>query len=323
MFLPTRTCWTALQNALAKHAKSDSNRYILKIDVANFFGSLNLHTLINVLNDSGYPKSLSSRLEAILTSYTGERSSRGILQGIYPSDLFGNYYLAPIDRFLKEYGVQSARYVDDIYVFVGTVEATNRLLRQLIPTLRSYDLVLNEAKSVIMPKSALRTEEPDLEALFAAAVEEIADQIEDEDFDADYGFQSEWDEEEPDEEDIELKATTILFDSLSDYPGEEENIERFCLPLFAKADSEYAVKHVLSSFKKRPSMSQIYVAYLAKFLDNDDVHEFLLELLKDASLVDWQKLWILAALSQVTKAEDAAVKIALNILKDANRHEAL
>jgi hypothetical protein len=43
---------------------------------SNFFGSLNLHTLINVLNDSGYPKSLGSRLEAILLSYTGERSSR-------------------------------------------------------------------------------------------------------------------------------------------------------------------------------------------------------------------------------------------------------
>lgn len=132
MFLPTRTCWSALQKALAKHAKSDENRYILKIDVANFFGSLNLHTLINVLNDSGYPHSLSARLEAILTSYTGERNSRGILQGIYPSDLFGNYYLAPIDRLLDEYGAPSARYVDDIYVFVESVEAADQLLRQLL-----------------------------------------------------------------------------------------------------------------------------------------------------------------------------------------------
>jgi hypothetical protein len=318
MFLPTRTCWTALQNALAKHAKLKSHRYILKIDVANFFGSLNLHTLINVLSDSGYPKSLFSRLDAILTSYTGERSSRGILQGMYPSDLFGNYYLTPVDRFLKEYGVQSARYVDDIYVFVETVGATDDLLRQLIPTLRSYDLVLNEAKSVIMRKSALRTEEPDLEALFTAAVEEIAEQVDDEDFDADYGFQSEWDEDGPAEEDIELEATTILFDSLSDYPGQEENIERFCLPLFAKAGSDYAIGRVLGSFKKRPSMSQMYVAYLAKFLDYDEVHEFLLELLEDVSLADWQKLWILAALSQVTKAEDSAVKIAMSIFKDAN-----
>ena len=211
MFLPTRTCWNELQKSLATHARSKNPRYILKVDVSDFFGSLNQHTLINVLDNSGYPKALSSRLEAILTSYTGERSSRGILQGMYPSDLFGNYYLAPIDRFLHEYGVPSARYVDDIYVFVKSVDSADQLLRDFIPALRGYSLVFNEAKSLIMPKSALITEEPDLEVLFAEAVKDISHQIDDEDFDADYGFQSEWSEEPIDEEDLELKATTLLF----------------------------------------------------------------------------------------------------------------
>jgi hypothetical protein len=323
MFLPTRTCWSGLQKALAHAAKGKKIRYVMKIDVANFFGSLNLHTLINVLSDSGYPKPLWSRLEAILTSYTGERSSRGILQGVYPSDLFGNYYLAPIDRFLKEYDVPSARYVDDIYIFIENVEAADQLLRQLIPLFRNYDLVLNEAKCAITPKGNLKTEEPDLEALFDAAVEEISEQIDDDDFDADYGFQSEWDDEEPDEEEMELKATKVLFDSISDYPGQEENIERFCLPLFAKAVSDYAVQSTIDSFKKRPSMSQIYMSYLAKFLDEEKVLEFLLVLLEDSSLADWQKIWILAGLSQVSESDDDAVKIAWEILKDASSHDAL
>jgi len=322
MFLPTRTCWNELQKSLAGHAKLESVGYILKIDVANFFGSLNQHTMINLLNDSGYPKSLSSRLEAILTSYTGERSSRGILQGMYPSDLLGNYYLAPIDQFLDDYGVPSARYVDDIYVFLKNVDAADQLIRQLIPTLRSYDLVLNEAKSVIMPKSAINTEEPDLEALFADAVTEIAEQIDTDDLDVDYGFQSEWDDEEPDEETLELRATTLLFDSLSDYPGHEENIERFCLPIFSKTRSEHAVKHVLDSFKKRPSMSQIYASYLANFLENEEVHELLLGILRDALPSDWQKLWVLAALSRVETSSDAAVKVAWDLV-DAKGHDAL
>ena len=323
MFLPTRTCWSELQKSLAKHAKSNRVRYILKIDVANFFGSLNQHTLINVLNDAGYPKSISSRLESILTSYTGERSSRGILQGMYPSDLLGNFYLAPIDRFLDDYGVQSARYVDDIYVFVRSVEEADHLLRELIPTFRSYDLVLNEAKSVVIPKSALMTEEPDLEDLFSAAVQEISDQVDDDDFDAEYGFQSEWDEEKAGNEDLELQATQILFDSVTEYSGHEEKIERFCLPLFSTAGSDYAVEHVLDSFKQRPSMSQIYASYLAKFFDDDEVYEFLVDLLPDASLGDWQKMWVLAALSQSPSADDESVKAALTILKDANRHEVL
>ena len=169
---------------------------------------------------------------------------------MYPSDLFGNYYLAPIDGLLDEEGIPSARYVDDLYVFVESVEAADHVLRKLIAALRNYDLVLNENKSVLMPKAALLTEEPDLEDLFDAAVEEISNQTDDGDFDADYGFQSEWNEDEEDDEDLKLKATTLLFDLLSQYPGQEENIERFCLPLFSKAGSEYALEHVLGAFVK-------------------------------------------------------------------------
>jgi Reverse transcriptase (RNA-dependent DNA polymerase) len=330
MFLPTRTCWNGLQNALKSHSTDENLLYVVKVDVANFFGSINLHELINTLNDSGFPKPLYSRLEVLLTSFTGDRSSRGILQGIYPSDLFGNFYLVPIDRVLEEHEVPSARYVDDIYIFVKNMKAAERLIRELIPALRTYDLTLNEAKSKILLKSSLITEEPDLEALFADAVEEISSQLDDDDFDADYGFQSEWDDEdnvdddnEDDESDLELKATKLLFDSIGEYPGHEENIERFCLPLFAKAESDYAVQHVLDVFKKRPAMSQIFSAYLASFIGVPSVKDFLHELLNDNSLVDWQKMWVLAALSQMPEALDKYVKTAMSILKDGAHHDAL
>lgn len=327
MFLPTRVCWNALQKALSQHSKDAVVSYIVKADVANFFGSLNQHVLINVLHDSGYPKSLHSRLEAMLTSFAGERSSRGILQGMYPSDLFGNFYLAPIDRLLEEHGAPSARYVDDIYIFVASIRGAHRLMRELTPALRSYDLTLNEAKSVIIPKSSLLTEEPDLETLFSDAVDEISSQIDEEDFDADYGFQSDWEDEDEDQEEnddeLTLKATIALFDSIEDYPGHEENIERFCLPLFAKASSKHAIQHVLDSFSKRPAMSQIYASYLARFLDEDEVRDALVDLLDDGTLVDWQKMWVLAALSQLDVASDASVKKANDLLKDGTHHEAL
>lgn len=330
MFKPTRACWAELQKALTRHSSNRKHRYVVKIDVANFFGSLNQHTLINVLADAGYPNKFLTRLEALLTAYTGERSSRGIIQGIYPSDLLGNFYMEPIDRFLADQNISSARYVDDLYIFLRNVDASELLMRQLVPELRSYDLVLNEAKSVIMPKTALNTEEPDLESLFDEAIEEISNQIEDEDFDADYGFQSEWEDEdeqeekeaEEDGEDLELRATQVLFDAIPDHPGHEETIERFCLPLFTKASSDYAVDHVLDAFKKRPSMSQIYVSYLAKFLPEIRVYQFLCRSLEDRSLVDWQVMWILAALITKEPTDDAPVKTALQILKDGSVHEA-
>lgn len=189
MFQPTRKCWNDLQNALTEHSSAEGIQYVMRLDVANYFGSINQHMLINVLNDTGLEKWCSQRLEVTLTAFTGDRSSRGIIQGIIPSDLFGNFYMAPVDRFLADAGIRSARYVDDLYVFTESVDAADRLLRELIPFLRSYDLSLNESKSSVMPKNLLATMEPDLEALFQAAVEEVSGQFDEEDFDADYGFQ--------------------------------------------------------------------------------------------------------------------------------------
>src|SRR5579871_2363937 len=325
MFLSTRSCWNALQKALKAHASNDDHLYVIKADVANYFGTLNQHELINVLGDCGYPKPLHSRLEALLTSFTNDRSSRGILQGMYPSDLFGNFYMAPIDTMLKEFGVPSARYVDDFYIFVENMSSAHRLLRELIPALRSYDLTLNEAKSKILPKSSLMAEEPDLEELFSDAVKEIAAQVDEDDFDVDYGFQTDWDDDADADEklDLELAATKVLFNSIEDYVGHEENIERFCLPLFAKANSDYAIEHVKDAFKKRPAMSQIFVAYLARFVASEDVHDFLFKLLVDKSLVDWQRMWVLAGLSQATSHDDEVVRAALEMFRDGHLHDAL
>lgn len=238
--------------------------------------------------------------------------------------------MAPIDRFLNDAGFRSARYVDDLYVFVESVEAADRLLRELIPYLRSYDLSLNENKSSILPKNLLATMEPDLEALFQAAVDEIGEQFQDEEFEADYGFQSEWEGEDEDEDEsdtepknIELVATIKLFDSIDLYTGQEENVERFCLPLFAKANSQHAVVHVIDSFRRRPAMGQIYSSYLANFLHEDQVREFLNGLVSDHLLQDWQKMWILGALMLGPKPNDAQVKLSVDLFKDGNRHEAL
>jgi hypothetical protein len=208
---------------------------------------------------------------------------------------------------------------------MSTAEA---LTRELIPFLRSYGLVLNESKCVVIPKGNLITEQPDLEGLFNKAISEVSKQIKEDEFDVDYGFQSEWKEEdESDDADkwlmIQLKATETLFSSIENYPNQEDNIERFCLPLFGKAGSAYAVEHVLDSFKSRPAMAQIYVSYLAKFMAQDKVRQFLVGLLADLLLADWQKLWVLAALLQSDPVGDQPVISAMKILKDANRHDAL
>ncbi len=227
--------------------------------------------------------------------------------------------MAPVDRFFDDQSLPSARYVDDMYVFVKSLEEAEALLRRLIPFLRGYDLNLNEVKSAVYPKSTLFVEEPDLENLFSQAVEEITAQLEGGDVSSSsYGFQDDWegDEEESgddggnDEEiDLELKATQALFDAAAEFKGHEEEIERFCLPLFTQADSDYAVEYVLAHIRKRPSMTQIYAAYLGRFVrDSEEVRGKLTEAAGDASFFDWQRMWLVAALIQARKADNAAMK---------------
>ncbi len=326
MFRSSRGCWNDLQDANRRHARAEGVRYALRVDIANYFGSLNQHKLINILSDRGYPAPLASKLEEMLLGHTGERNSRGILQGMYPSDLFGNFYLAPIDQFLKDdLRVLSARYVDDIHIFLESIDASVDVVRRLIPMLRSYDLILNEAKSRILPAKTLLTEEPDLEELFNAAFEEAKDQLSDEEIQSEYGFQAEWDDDIDQEkrEELELAATKALFDSIGDYEGSEENIERFCLPLFARAHSDYAVDHVLEAFNERPSMSQIYAAYLAGFLQYAEVKKFLAGMLKDGTTMDWQRMWVLAALMQAEAPVNGAVKNSLALLESGVRDQTL
>src|SRR5260221_11296995 len=46
---------------------------------------------------------------------------------------------------------------------------------------------------------------------------------------------------------LQLAATKALFDSIDSFPGHEESIERFCLPLFAKVQFDHAVDHVMDA----------------------------------------------------------------------------
>jgi Reverse transcriptase (RNA-dependent DNA polymerase) len=327
LFQPTRECWTQFQSAMQKNARAKTVNYVLKIDIANFFGSINQHTLVNSLMDRGLGRPIAERLEVVLTNFTTSRSSRGIIQGIFPSDLFGNFYLEPLDRFLADQAIDSARYVDDVYVFLESVSAADTLIKQLIPHLRGLDLTLNEAKSSLFPKSRLVTEEPDLEALFQDAIEEVRVQLDDSDFDVSYGFQSDWEEadesEATEEIDVEIEATKLLFDSISQFPGHEEEIERFCIPLFMRANSDHAVDHVINSFEVRPAMCQIYCSYLARFPTNKKVGKFLSSLLKNDSLYDWQLMWVLGALLQFKKHDDAIVSRVLKIFSDGKKHDAV
>lgn len=326
-FLPSRVCWGKMQEKLRLLSEKKEFKYVVKLDVANCFSSINQHTLINFLKEVGYPESLCNPLENLLVRFTGSRNSRGIIQGVFPSDLLGNFYLTPIDQVLGDLGLASVRYVDDIYVFVRTFDQAERVMRDISRALRGYDLYLNEYKSALVSKNSLATEEPDLELLFDEAIREVEEQFSDEDFASDYGFQADFESEPENADDgldFNLIATQRLFRSASQYEGSEEKIERFCLPLFAKAESDFAVDHVIENLAYKPSMAQFYSIYIAKFLKDEFVRDYIKDvLIGDSLFYDWQKMWFLSALLAGGKENDQITKWCLDIVRDRQCHDAL
>lgn len=318
MFMSSRSCWNQMQAQLGKLTKG-TFKIVLRADIASCFQSINQHTLVNTLEGLGFPREYVKPLESMLTQMSTGRSSRGILQGIYPSDLLGNFYLYPVDRHLADAGIPSIRYVDDIYAFFESHEQCDTSIIHLYPELRRLDLNLNEAKTCITTPSGLLTADPDLDAMFDAAIDEVqATYIagEPEEILTDYGFQVIWTEEVSTTEDnpIELMATELLFNQIQKYPDNVEEIERFCLPLFAEFGSNYALEHVLAKLDNSPSMSQIYFSYLSKFLHDDSVVKAVCSLFVNRRLTfDWEYLWAIGTIVQMTEVEDTVVASLLKI----------
>jgi hypothetical protein len=319
MFKSSRRCWNEMQKRLGSLSDKE-HPIVLHADIASCFQNINQHTLVNSLEDCGYPAEYLKPLESMLTQASTSRSSRGILQGISPSDLFGNFYLYPIDRYLKDQGRPAVRYVDDIFVFFKSHEEAEKGVIDLYPELGRLDLSLNEAKSFITSPTTLLTSDPDLDALFQEAVAEIEEaHISEQEVLSGYGFQTIWrDEPEPlDQDEVELRATQHLFDQISRYAQSAEEIERFCLPLFALYGSGYALEHVLSKVESTPSMSQLYFAYLSEFLDDERVRERIGSILANRRLMfDWEYIWAVASVIRLPKAPDEVVANLLALAKE-------
>lgn len=322
MFQASRLSWHKFRSRIAAH--SSSCELVLKADIASYFNNINQHTLVNHLTHVGLDDQLTKPLEEFLLRLTGERSSRGIIQGVFPSDLFGTFYLSSVDTFLSDRDIPSARYVDDIYVFFNNFDEAEQLFVRLLRELQSLGLYLNEAKSRFSLPGVLIAEEPDLERKFEEAaqeIEEVSKEIGIDFVETDYGFQAIWadedDDESQDKQEYELLATETLFDEIADFPKSAEEIIRFCLPMFSKFESGYGLHYVLENFDQEPSLAQIFCNYLSEFLYDEEVRSRLeSRIMERKPKFEWEYIWLFGALLKGDEASDKLVKSAIELLAD-------
>jgi retron-type reverse transcriptase len=321
MFEQEHACWDRLQSALRHLA--DQGGCFVKADIANYFERIPQHHLVNLMVASGCATEVTRLLEEMLLAFQ-ERDSFGIVQGLFPSDLFGNFYLSEIDAYCEIHGIPSARFVDDLYLRFETLPDSRHGLIRLIDQLRREGLHLNEFKSGIRTARELIKEETELDQLLSEILEEIKEEHqESKEITTAYGFVIDWelvdDEEKEDDEnnDFETAAIQRLYGSIEEYPKQTDKIERFCLPFLRAEGSDIAIKRSMAGIVDRPHLTRLYLSYLSKFVSEDGTLRRRLEkLLEDPALIsDYQRMYILGALTSAKSISKETVNTALRMLQ--------
>lgn len=128
------------------------SRYIVKADIADFYGSVD-HAVLGLVTSTHLemPRKYGQAVESLLTALMA--IDRGLPQGVPASDLFASTFLLPIDTRLAELGAPYVRYADDYLFPASSIEEARSMVERLEEDLRSIGLALNDDKTAIMRSS--------------------------------------------------------------------------------------------------------------------------------------------------------------------------
>jgi len=158
--------------ALDRYKKfAQLNRYVLKMDIKNYFPSIDhqilkslirkkigckqtLH-LIDLIIDNSNPQKPSLENFPGDNLFTAVERKKGLPIGNLTSQFFANIYLNPLDHFIKEklqlkYYI---RYVDDFVVFSNSKKELHETLIKINDFLTGLRLKLHKNKSKVFPVS--------------------------------------------------------------------------------------------------------------------------------------------------------------------------
>ncbi|MCQ2484923.1 MAG: hypothetical protein MJ168_06280 [Clostridia bacterium] len=139
--------------AKLKSVKNISSMYSFKIDVSDYFNSVNADKLIPMIK-TAIPQECAviSCFEEMLTNpyaikdWKKVEIKKGIMAGVPLSAFFANLYLSEMDWYFSSNNILYARYSDDIIVFAETVEKLNEYKEKILGFVSKLGLGINEKK---------------------------------------------------------------------------------------------------------------------------------------------------------------------------------
>jgi len=307
----------------AIEAGAASSAFAIRADVASYFIHINHHVLENLLTSAGVPAGMINLLVGHMLEAWSGRYSNGIPQGLFPSDVLGNYYLSGLDTFLAAKGVPSVRYVDDLVMFHDTEELARMSIPEICRFLRTIGLDLNESKTNLIASEMAVQEETELDRLFEAARDEVYEDILEGIQAAPYGFQDQW-ETIDDSEALEISESEALerlwAERSATSLGKRDQLDRFCIGTFTRLRSRTAVATVLAELGDRSHMTRQYCVYLATFVREDaDIQDALCKFVSKKVVFDSELQWPMAAMMTMDSVPPRTITETIRILKDRMR----
>lgn len=138
-------------NKLSKR-RNLKKMYSYKVDIKNYFNSVDISIIINNLKKDIEDKDLLNIIVSILTNKKVLLNNniieedKGIMAGIPLSAFLANYFIKDIDKYFKDQKVLYLRYSDDIILFTNTKEEIIKYSNKLKELLLSYNLTINQDK---------------------------------------------------------------------------------------------------------------------------------------------------------------------------------
>ena len=126
--------------------KIDFYKYFIKVDIKDYYGSIDLDKLKNILNENSINKDLITKIEEVIKEESEFLNIKGIALGSPLSNILGNIYLRNIDlKFGENKDIEYIRFCDDIFILCDEKDVLEKLESELF----NLGLELNKEKTLI------------------------------------------------------------------------------------------------------------------------------------------------------------------------------
>ena len=149
-FRNSRGVKNAIRNI--SNIKTIHKMYGYKVDISNYFNSIDIDILLNNLKTDVKDEMLFSLFESILKNdsviYNDEiiHEKKGVMAGTPISAFLANYYIKEIDEFFWNQKLVYCRYADDIILFCQKKDELITFQQKLLAYFDKYNLSINSDK---------------------------------------------------------------------------------------------------------------------------------------------------------------------------------